>query len=166
MSTRNQVFFAPWSCDFGGMAGLRSPAKRKVRHAHSFNPTSAPSVLVHAEVCKDPVRPKNCAHRYCMMCFKKCNQDKQDKFCATCRTPILSVSKRGFTKVGRTHGSAVVQSCLFLSAERCFTVLQWSLESTTDVSFLTVSGAWPKCVCYRLLTVAASFMEGWNTDTL
>ena len=55
-----------------------------------------------AEVCKDPVRPKNCAHRYCLMCFKKCFQDKQDKVCATCRTPILSVSKRGYTQVRRS----------------------------------------------------------------
>ena len=51
-----------------------------------------------AEPCKDPVRPKNCAHRYCLLCFKKCFQDKQDKVCATCRTPILSVSKRGYTQ--------------------------------------------------------------------
>ena len=41
-----------------------------------------------------PVRPKNCPHRYCMRCFRKCFQDKQEKHCATCRTPILSVSKR------------------------------------------------------------------------
>lgn len=36
------------------------------------------------------------------MCFKKCFQDKQDKVCATCRTPILSVSKRGYTQVRRS----------------------------------------------------------------
>eukprot|EP00892_Ulva_mutabilis_P011380 jgi/Ulvmu1/8614/UM046_0012.1 len=50
------------------------------------------------EACENPVRPKNCSHRYCMGCFRKCFQDKQEKHCATCRTPILSVSKRGFTE--------------------------------------------------------------------
>jgi hypothetical protein len=50
------------------------------------------------------VRPKNCAHRYCLLCFKKCFQDKQDKVCATCRTPILSVSKRGYTQVQPATG--------------------------------------------------------------